>query len=769
MRLGALAFLLGILSFQQLVELPNRAWALALLGLLPLFFLLPRWRWLLSYALGLCWALLLTPHLLTLPDTLNATDVLVEGWVASIPQQQARSTRFTFQLTAQAPPQAPSIAGQSLQLSFWHDARAAEHERPQWQVGDRWRLLVRLKKPWGLQNPGGFDYERWLYARGIVATGSIRAEQPPQLLARAERYPLDRYREHIATQFRHALPDNPYVNILIALAIGDQSGITPWQWEVFRRSGISHLMSISGSHISLVAGMAFALFWGLWRSIPKLALYCPAARVAAVVALLAAGAYTLLSGLSIPAQRSFLMVAVGLLAVLALRTSVPSRVLALALWIVLIVDPSAPMSVGFWLSFVAIAAILYTISGRSTEYRTAWLGATIHLQLRISVALIPLSLLFFQEVPGLSPLANLLAIPWMGLTILPFTLLAALLGTLSSTLQAMALHLAAITMEGLWHVLLWLDQSAAATLVHRPAPPLWSLGLGLIGILLWLSPTGVPGRWLGIPLCLPLLFPPSVAPSSGGFWFTLLDVGEGLAALVQTRQHLLVYDTGRRLSDNLDSGQAVLVPFLRQRGATQVDKLIISHADSQHTGGLRSLRQSFVVREIYTAEPQKIAIDGAQACRAGQTWDWDGVRFAILHPPVSGFSGDEASCVLKVTGNAGSLLLPGDIEVGAETALVREYERALAAEILVAPHQGRRKAGSTEFLQAVAPRYVLFATGYHNRYGYPLATTVNQYAATGATLLDSAYQGAVTFRIEAGQPLEPERYRQQQRRYWHTQ
>ncbi|MFZ1861941.1 MAG: DNA internalization-related competence protein ComEC/Rec2, partial [Candidatus Competibacter sp.] len=472
---------------------------------------------------------------------------------------------------------------------------------------------------------------------------------------------------------------------------------------------------------------------------------------------------TLLSGLSVPAQRSFLMVAVAMLALLGQRPAAPGRVLALALLVVLVVDPTAPLLAGFWLSFGAVAVILYSVSGRWREQR--WFGRTVGLQLKIALGLLAPTLVFFQQFPLLSPLANLIAIPWVGCTVLPLSLLAALVGWFGTALPAVVLQLAALTMEGLWQILAWLDR-LPGLIWYRPAPPLWTLGFALPGIALLLAPRGLPGRWLGLPLCLPLLWPPVAAPGLGGFWFTLLDVGQGLAAVVRTQHHVLVYDTGPRLGTNLDAGRAVLVPFLRQQGIMRVDTLLVSHADSQHTGGVRSLRELMPVERIFTASLEQTPIAGAELCRAGRTWEWDGVRFQILHPPEAGFSGDNASCVLQVAGRSGRVLLPGDIETRAETALVAAYGVELAADVLVAPHHGHRNLSSPTFLDAVRPRYILFATGHGNRFGYPRPETVARYQATGATVLDPANEGALTFRLEAGRSLEPERYRRDNRHYW---
>lgn len=769
MRLGAIAFLTGILFLQALPELPARSWTLALPVVLPALAFVPWLRLPAWGAAGFLWALLLAPPPATFPAELEGVDLQIEGWIASIPDREWRNTRFEFVVDrARVGEQPAPLAGQRLRLAWWNDGEtgAADEsaaERPALVVGDRWGFAVRLKRPRGLLNPGGFDYERYLYARGIVATGTIRARPPPRRLAQAERDPLDRYRQRVAESFERLLPGNPYAGILVALAVGEEGGIAPWQWDVFNRTGVGHLMSISGSHIGLIAGMVFALVWGLWSRVPALALRWPATRAAAVAAVLGAGGYTLLSGLAVPAQRSFLMAAVAMAALIRQRPAVPSRILALALLVVLAVDPGAPLRAGFWLSFGAVAAILYTVSGRWRERRL--LGQTVGLQLHITLAMLPPTLVFFQQFPLLSPLANLIAIPWVGCTVLPLSLLAAVLEPLGGTAQLVPLELAALTMEGLWHVLLWLDRVPGLVL-YRPAPPLWTLAFALPGLALLLAPRGLPGRWLGLPLCLPLLWPPASAPEPGGFWFTLLDAGQGLAAVVRTRQHVLVYDTGPRLGPALDAGRAVVAPFLRQQGATRVDTLIVSHADSQHTGGVRSLRELMPVNRILTSAPEQTPIEGAEPCRAGQGWEWDGVRFQILHPPHSGFGGDNASCVLKVEGAAGRVLLPGDIETAAETLLAATHGAGLAAEILVAPHHGHRNLSAPAFLGAVQPRYVLFSTGYRNRFGYPRPDTVARYQATGATLLDAATEGALTFRLEPGRMLEPERYRRACRHYW---
>ena len=769
MRWGAIAFLVGILILQSLPELPGRGWSAAWPAVVLVGITVPWLRLLAWGSAGFLWALLLAAPTARLPAALEGAELSVDGWIAALPEQERRSVRFEFMVANARKGERPvlELVGQRLRLAWWDEPADGEERavesNPPLQVGDRWAFTARLRQPRGLSNPGGFDYEQWLYAKGIVATGSVRRQPLPQRLAVAERYPVDRYRARIAEDFERQLPENPFVGVLVALAVGEEGGISSRQWEVFNRTGIGHLMSVSGSHIGLVAGMVFALFLGIWRRVPELALRWPARRAAAVAALMGAGGYTLISGLSVPAQRAFLMAAVAMVALIIQRPAAPSRILALALLAVLLYDPAAPLLAGFWLSFGAVAAIVYSTSGRWCE--RAWLSQTVGLQLKLTVALLPPTLIYFQQFPLLSPLANFLAIPWVGCTVLPLSLLAALVGPVSTALQTFLLELAALTMAGLWQILLWLEHWPGAVL-SWPGPPWWTLLFAVPGMLLLLAPRGLAGRWLGLPLCLPLLWPPLPTPEPGGFWFTLLDVGPGLAGVIRTQHHVLVYDTGPRLGAELDAGRAVLVPFLRRQGIRQVDRLLISHADKQHTGGVRSVLELMPVAEIATASLEETPIAGAKRCQAGQAWQWDGVQFQLLHPPETGFTADDASCVLQVVGPAGRLLLPGDIETAAQTALVAGYGAELAADVLVAPHHGHRDRVTSAFLDAVRPRYVLFATGYRNRFGYPRPDTVARYQATGASFLDTGYEGALTFQWTPDQPLLLERHRREHRHYW---
>lgn len=761
MRAAVLAFLLGLLVLHGQSALPSPAW---LLGLPTVVVAAWRWPWLRLpgwFALGFAWGLLWAWWQLQnpLPADLEGVDLTVTGWIASIPESGSRRTRFELVPDTLHADGEPIALGGRLRLSWYATPP------PRLTVGDRWQLTVRLRRPRGFMNPGGFDFERWLFVNGIRATGYVREQPAPRLLARAERYPIDRLRQRIGQHFEQLLPGDPYRGILTALAIGDRQGISNDQWDLFQRTGTGHLMAISGLHIGLLAGLAFWLIRRLWVLVPGLVLRWPAPQAAALGALLAATGYALLAGLSLPTQRALVMLSVALLALLLRRPAVPSRILAAALLAVLLLDPGAPLAAGFWLSFGAVAALLYALAGRYP--RPVELAQWLRLQLVILIALAPITLSLFQTLTPIALLANLIAIPWASFTIVPSTLLAVLLSPFSDTLAGGLLHIAARTLEFLWRILYRLATLPGGQ-ISLAAPPLWALLPALPGVLLLLAPRGLPGRWLGLPLCLPLLVFPIDAPAPGSARFTLLDVGSGLATVVQTRHHVLVYDTGPWLGPRLDGGRSALLPLLRQQGVNRIDTVIVSHADGQHSGGVRSLLDALPATRILTASPMATPIRGAEACVAGDRWRHDGVEFRILHPPAGPNPGtDDHSCVLLVEAGGRRLLLAGDLEAAGLRALLPQLAEHAPVDILLAPHQGRRPLPLPELLELVEPRYVLFATGHGNRWGYPRPETVAGYTATGATLLDTADSGAIYFDLAADTPLEAGRYREQARRYWH--
>lgn len=757
---GTIAFFIGLLALHAQADLPGRAWALLLPPLLAV-----AWHpWLRLPALaaaGFCWGLLWAAPDFSgqLPPQAEGVDLEVQGWVAAMPEPVSRGQRFLLEVAGLSRDGQPLPLRGRLQLTWYENA-------PPLRVGDRWAMTVRLKRPRGGANPGGFDYEGWLYRQGIAARGYVRPAPVPRRLAVAERYPLDRYRQRLAERIQETLAGNPHRGILSALAVGERQAMDEAQWRVLRDTGTAHLMAISGLHIGMVAGLVLALVrWG-WGRCGPLARRWPPLAAGALAALPAAVGYALLAGFTLPTRRALVMLALVLAALLLRRHAAPGRVLALALLGVLLVDPAAPLDAGLWLSFGAVAALVYGLSRRcQPAVRDGGLAAWLQLQSVVAVGLVPATLILFRQAAWLGPLANLVAVPWTGLTVVPLTLLAVPAGLVAEPVQAGLLHLAAGAMDALWRFLAWL---AALPLPswNRPAPPLWALAFALPGMLLLLAPRGLPGRWLGVVLGLPLLCFPLPRPAADGFWFTLLDVGQGLAAVVRTRHHVLVYDTGPRRGRGFDAGRLVLLPYLRGQGIDRVDALVLSHADRQHSGGTRALLEELPVARVLTPDPEVLPVAGAQGCRDGAGWDWDGVHFRFLHPAADATGDDADSCVLHVDGPHGRLLLPGDLDSAGQERLLRRHGGRLRSELLVAPGQGAGPAPLPAFVAAVDPAYVLFSTGYRNPYGHPRPETRAGYGAAGATVLDSGERGAITFRVEGG-GSGPEGWRDWQRRYWH--
>lgn len=762
--LAALAALLGITAFQQLSELPHPLWLLAFLPL-PVMAVRHRILWPAVIAVaGFAWAWAYAAVILSerLPAAAEGRDVVVEGVIASVPTREENRAQFEFKVTNLSQDATP-LPGPGRILLNWYYPSA------ELRAGDSWRLQVRLKRPHGLRNPGSFDYEAWLFRHRIRATGYVRAGDANRLLAsRWQDAPVNRLRQSLAEGITGALAQHDFAGIIQALAIGERPGISAAQWQVWTATGTNHLVAISGLHVGMVAGMAFFLVRALWARMPRLTLRWPAPKAGAVAGMIAASAYAALAGFSVPTQRTVIMIVVVMGGMLMGRNIRPSHSLALALILVLLRDPFAVLEAGFWLSFAAVAIIFYGMRERLAPKGIWWKWGRVHLL--IAVGLAPLLLILFQRVSIVSPLANVLAIPWITFVVVPLSLLGSLLVLPVPAAGAFLLVLADGAMGWIWPFLESLARSDLAQWI-QPAPPAWSYLPALLGTAWLLAPAGMPGRWLGGVLLAPMLLVSPPRPQAGEAWFTLLDVGQGLAAVVQTAGHALVFDAGPAAGERFDAGSAVVVPFLREHGIAQVDTLIVSHGDTDHRGGVPAVLAQTKVKRLLTSVPDKIPWrqGEVESCEAGQSWQWDGVRFEMLYPfHDQPYRGNDASCVLRVQTLKEAVLLPGDIEKRSEAALLQEEAARLPADILVAPHHGSNTSSTAAFLQAVRPRYALFAAGYRNRYGFPRPAVVARYEAEGATLLDSAQNGAITFHLGSPARLPPETFRQEARRYWNS-
>jgi competence protein ComEC len=790
MRLFVAAFAAGIWLLQQQADLRGLPWLAALIGAVVLLLVLRRHLLKVETAdreksapairrfaapallivaaafLGFAWAAAFAQLRLAdeLPAALEGRDIELTGVVAGLPQALERGVRFEFDVEQ-------AVAGVPPRISLaWYGGRgdADDEASPLVPVraGERWRFTVRLKRPHGNLNPHGFDYEAWLFERGIRATGYVRPASATRIEAQVWRpgYAVEMLRENIRDRFRAVLPDAPYAGILIALAVGDQHAIDPGLWQRFSRTGITHLMSISGLHVTMLAGLAYMLGNWLWRRSASLPLRLPAQHAAAVGGFLAAFGYCLLAGFAVPAQRTLYMLAVVAAARLSAREISGSRVLSLALLLVLLLDPWAVLAAGFWLSFGAVALLFHIGSGRLGPVH--WLLEWGRAQWAVTLGMLPALLALFQQFSLVSPLANALAIPLVSLVVTPL----ALLGSLP-LLDPLLFLAHAVTA---W-MMIFIDWLAALPLAiwQQAAPPVWAVLLALAGGLWLLLPRGFPSRWLGVLAFLPLLTVLPPRPATGTAAITVLDVGQGLAIHVQTAGHDLLFDAGPAFSADADSGNRIIAPYLRAMGVRRLDAMVISHADKDHEGGAASVLAALPVALLKTSLSFEHALSAQpvphEVCRDGDTWDWDGVRFEMLHPGAAPLSRktNDLSCVLRVTAGGKAMLLTSDIEAVSEAALLDRHRDRLSATVMTAPHHGSKTSSTPGFIDAVAARDVIFPVGYRNRFGHPKEDVVERYRQSGARLHRTDADGAVGVRLSAAD-IGFRHERAERRRYWHA-
>lgn len=776
MKSALLAFVFGAWFLQQQSTLPELTWALVLIPATLLLYRLRHFgfaRIMLLIPLATCagffWAGAVAQHRLadTLSPALEGQDIQLIGVVASLPQFHERGQRFEFDVEQTLTPSAHIPAHISLSFYPVGFGRAAVPDSKTFKAGERWQLTVRLKRPHGNANPHGFDFEAWALEHNIRATGYIRQADSNRRLSPLVYQPgywLEHLREHLRDHIQTVLKNQPYEPVLRALAIGDDSSISRADWRIFQRTGVIHLMSISGLHITMISGLMFALTQALWRRSKRLPLRLPARKAAVIVGMVTALFYALIAGFAIPAQRTVYMLAVVAIALWWGRNVAFALVLAWALAFTVLLDPWAVMAPGFWLSFGAVAVIVYASGGRLQ--RLHWLREAIYSQWAVTLGLMPLLLVLFQQTSLISPLANAFAIPLISLLITPLTLLGAVL-PLDFLLQAAHQLMA-------WCMLLLQPLSNLPDATWQQAsPPWWTLLLAMLGVLWMLLPRGFPARWLGLVYCAPLFLVAPDAPAPGGMSVTVLDVGQGLAVVVQTAKHTLLYDAGARYNAESDSGNRVIAPYLRAVGINRLDGMIVSHNDDDHSGGAVSVLQEVPTQWFVSSlpEPHTILAVAPQPrrCFARQHWQWDGVSFDMLYPDLGSYEqnikDNNLSCVLKITSRFGSLLLPADIERGAEQSLLKTQPDKLAADVLVVPHHGSNTSSTQGFVDHVHPSVAIFTTGYRNRFKHPKETVVARYQQAGSHLYRSDMDGAVL--LDFGEKgIAVSAWRKTAPRYW---
>ncbi|HKR38369.1 MAG TPA: ComEC/Rec2 family competence protein [Paraburkholderia sp.] len=769
-----------------------------------------------------------------LPAAWQARNIDISGYISSLPSYGANGASFLFRVESWEAHEAATSLPHLIQLSWV----AREAPLPPLVPGARWRLAVRLKRPHGNGNFGLRDTEAALLARGVRAIGYV--SDP----GHAVRLPVDaagigvrieRARAALRARIDAVLGDAPHRGIVIALATGAQDAVSDVDRRLMRNTGTSHLVAISGLHLAFVAGLAGWIAGALWRRARwrgvEAPLIVPAQKIAVAGALLAAGVYAALAGFNVPVQRALWMLAVVALALFAGREVARSHVLAWALGLVLLRDPWAVTAAGFWLSFCAVAAILFAASGVPRLHRDApqdagadaadpmrdrteppagatardawprrlvvmafppggWRGAIRRLASRlgdgarvqwaVTLALAPLTVYWFAQIPLIGPIANAIAIPWVSMLVAPLVIASA---AMPPPIDALALRAAHTCLDWLVVVLSALEGLPWAVL-RLPQPGAWPLASAAVGVVWWLAPRGWPLRWIAPFTWLPLLVPAPTGPPPGAFRLTALDIGQGTSVLVETARHRLLFDAGPG-PESTQAGERIVAPYLQAHGIGRLDALMISHDDSDHSGGAQAVLDAVdigtFVAGILPAHPlwASARAKGAQTvqCAAGQRWRWDGVDFEVLWPDPGPLAGKPNAhcCVLRVTTGAGaapdaqdgpiSALLAADIEAGDERTLVARDPGRLRAQVLVVPHHGSRSSSTEPFLDSVWPLVAIFQVGYLNRFHHPHPGVYARYAARDIVLARSDAHGAARVEARPG-ALAVERFRDTQRRYW---
>ncbi len=761
-------FVGGILYLTTLSQLLPLKYSWFLLAVPVLFVLLPRLRFFTGLMAGFLWAalqanLLLAPQF---PPMLERQELLIQGTITTIPMASGRSLRFDFQPVSW---DYPDPLPDKLRLSWYNDA-------PQMLAGETWQLLVRLKRPYGFSNPGSQDYERSLFSRGINATGYVR-KSSDNLRIQQHGFGLNPLRQKLAMHLSDMLGEHEMKGLVLALTLGIRSDITKQQWEMFTATGTNHLIAISGLHIGLVSGFWYWIVLVLWKRSTRLCHRLPAQKAGAIAALAAGLVYAAMAGFSVPTQRASIMLAVFMLTLLLNRSVHGGYVLLLALFLVLLLDPMAVLSPGLWLSFAAVAIILWIAKQfrGDASFSHKW-KQWIRIQLFIAFGLFPVTILFFQRASLIAPVANLLAVPLTGFFIVPLLLAGVLVSLIYQPLGELILILPITALGVLGVSLDWMQQLPAAT-TALAEPSLLVFSLAIIGVFLLLGPVFYGSRMVAVLLLLPLVFNRGLSPDTGYFKVDVLDVGQGLAAVIRTANHTMIYDIGPKYSKSFNAGSAVVVPYLRSQGVSDIDLLMVTHADSDHRGGLEAVLDAYTpVRKLtsnITVDAKSSTsvtpwFDGFDLCYKGQSWEWDGVDFTVLHPFAGWDEGrNNGGCVLKVSNQYSSMLFAADIEKKAEEILLNS-QQDLQAEVLLVPHHGSKTSSSAAFLEAVGPQIAVVTTGYLNHFGFPKEIVVNRYIERGIEVKNTAYTGMLSLSFRQGIVPDIAAFRDSQPHFWQS-
>ncbi len=708
----ALSFLLGVVLFQTSRELPSDYSLL----LVPLCILLlikyPRTSPLLFASLGYSWSFIFSLYVIypQLSPQLEGEDIQLKGAVIEVKSESHQFSRFVFSIDQASIHQLNVQVPDNIMLSWYQPKQLIQYKQ-------QCDFVVRLKRILGYSNPGGLDHEKNMFMAGIGARGYVRSGQC-EVLSRTD-VEQPSLRQQWISRFQVIAPQYENANLMQALTFGERQDIEQAQWQILRETGTSHLLAISGLHLSAISLVMFFLVSHLARCSAWVCERIPAQSIAAVCAMVAAIFYAYLAGFSLPTQRALIMVVIGLLAILLHKPVINIPLLSSALLLVLIINPLSVLNAGFWMSFLAVLFIFIVL--KSTEGKSK-LFRIIVVQFYLGFALLPVSLLFFSQASIISPLVNLVAIPLVSFVLLPLLLITQVVFLLGVTLSDSMF----LILDQLFSWLWWgLQQSAEFKYASLEfTPKILGVVAYVIGLFMLVQAKGLPVRHLAWILLAGLFLIKEPQLKQGQMRLTVLDVGQGLSLVIETENHALIYDAGVRTPSGFNTGDAVVLPYLKTRTISKVDLAMISHNDNDHSGGMHALISHGVVDSLMVSnQPQLYDFENTRLCRAGDEWQWDGVEFEVLHPPKKWQSNDNnRSCVLQIKHTAGNILLTGDIEKSAEEWLISQYDDYLSSDIIIAPHHGSQSSSSYRFVDLVHPQTVVFSAGYRNRYGFPHAT-----------------------------------------------
>lgn len=762
----ALGTLAGALLLANCHELPPSAF---LLCLVPVTVLIIYWNsktryqrfrffhyLVLGVILGFCWSNYHYVRILSwhLPQNSINQQVKIKGAVVGEVVHIGQNMKFTLQVREfktdfiqqnHALPKSPKF-----EVNWYKPNQIIK-------TGNVVEAVVKVKPIHGFFNPGGWDEEKFYFLKGIRAKASLRqliSVEPGQhdfIMA---------FRMTIASKLKQLFPEDKFVPVISALTIGVKSDLAYDLRAVFQKTGTSHLLAISGLHISMLATLCFFISCRVACFFPRLLLLQPATCWAAGTTILVSLLYALLAGFSLPTQRAFIMISVVMIGICCRRKVVSWHSYFLAMLLVILWDPLSVLQAGFWLSFLAVLSLMLVSHSGSNGKIINWLKP----QFAVFCMLMPLTILFFNMVSIISPVANMVAIPVVACMVVPLSLLGVFLLMICEPLAEFCLSIALSIFSYVWHFLDYISQMPFSSF-NTSIPSMLAFILAVIGVIVLLLPKGLSGKRLALLMCLPLILTKTQKTDSD-LTVAVLDVGQGLSVVLQTQNHTMLYDTGPSFGKHRNAGNQVIAPFLQSNQIRHIDRILISHVDMDHRGGLSGL-QDFDIKVIQSSEPDKIS-PTALLCERGQSWEWDGVRFEILHPNGIETRRNNRSCVLKVSTKKQSILLSGDITEAVEKKLVHQQKKLLNSNILIVPHHGSLTSSSQEFIAAVAPEYAIYSVGHNNIYGFPKKAIVDKYGQAGAKNLLTSQTGAIIFNLGRSDHLTaPIIWRDTAKRIWH--